>query len=134
MEVERKGGKGGTGGQWVRAGGCKKDMCNKIPAKMNSLLVSLIEKSVCPLERQIVQVMSASVQHPSKPCWDAQAHNEHPWSTQQQCCPKMVSRKADLRGILSPVVHCSLQAPPKSIIEESVEGQDVRQHCLATMK
>lgn len=93
--------------------GCKKDVCIQTLANMYSLLVALIEKTICPLERQIVQVMSTSVQHPSKPCWDAQAHNEHPWSTQQQCCPEMVSREADLCGILSPVVHCSLQAPPE---------------------
>lgn len=76
----------------------------------HSLLVALIEETICSLEGQVVQVMPASVQHSSKASWNTQAHNEHPRHPQQQSRPEMVPRKADLCGILSPVVNCSLQA------------------------
>lgn len=62
----------------------------------HSLLVALIQKTICSLEGQVVQVVATLVQHSSKPSWDTQAHNEHPWRPQQQSRPEMVSRKADL--------------------------------------
>lgn len=61
-----------------------------------SLLVTLIEKAVRPLEGEVVQVVAAPVQYPSKTSWDAQAHNEHPRRPQKQSCPEVVPRKTDL--------------------------------------
>ena len=45
--------------------GCKQNSAAR------HLLVALIQKTIRPLQGQVVQVMAASVQHPSKPDWNA---------------------------------------------------------------
>ena len=78
-------------------------------------LVTQIQKAVCSLEGQIVQVMPALVQHSSKPGWDPQTHNQNAWNSQQQSCPEMIVREAHLCCVLGPIVHCVLHTIPCSM-------------------
>ena len=54
----------------VRQCACAQVMNSEERTDKHSLLVALIEKPICSSEGQVVQVMPAPVQHPSKPCWN----------------------------------------------------------------